>query len=82
MEIMQSIKSESAHRINRHLGRKGPVWQDESFDHVLRHAESIERAVEYLMENPVAAGLAAGPHEYRWFWAETVVATSSALAQR
>jgi len=34
-EIMKTIKSESAHRINHALGRGGRVWQDESFDHLL-----------------------------------------------
>jgi len=28
--ITQAIKGASAHRINRSLGRKGAVWQDES----------------------------------------------------
>ena len=44
-QIMHAIKSESAHRINRALGRKGKVWQDESFDHVLRGEESLASKV-------------------------------------
>jgi REP element-mobilizing transposase RayT len=36
IEILQGIKSASAHSLNRSLGRSGPVWQEESFDHVLR----------------------------------------------
>jgi REP element-mobilizing transposase RayT len=32
--IMDAIKGASAHQINRALGRKGSVWQAESFDHV------------------------------------------------
>jgi REP element-mobilizing transposase RayT len=69
-EIMQSLKSESAHLINRALARTGRVWQDESFDHVLRSNESVENAIEYLMQNPISAGLAKDPFEYRWFWRE------------
>ena len=34
--ILQGIKSASAHSLNRALRRPGPVWQEESFDHVLR----------------------------------------------
>jgi REP element-mobilizing transposase RayT len=41
-EIMQAIKSASAHRINQALRRRGYVWQQESFDRVLRREESIE----------------------------------------
>jgi len=41
--ITRTIKSESAHRINKALGRSGRVWQDESFDHVLRGEESLRK---------------------------------------
>jgi len=34
-EIMNGIKGASAHRINRALKRRGHVWQDGSFDHIL-----------------------------------------------
>ncbi|MGH9513224.1 MAG: transposase [Terriglobales bacterium] len=45
-EIMQGIKSSSAHQINHVLNRAGQVWQRESFDHVLRREEGIEVKVE------------------------------------
>jgi REP element-mobilizing transposase RayT len=45
-EIMDAIKGASAHKINRALGRKGRVWQAESFDHVLRSSESLDAKVE------------------------------------
>jgi hypothetical protein len=68
--ILQRIKSESAHRVNRLLGRCGHVWQDESFGHVLRHTETIAAKLEYLMGNPVAAGLVKNPLDYPWLWRE------------
>src|SRR5512146_1005955 len=37
--LLQAIKGASAHSINKLMGRSGPVWQEESFDHVLRSAE-------------------------------------------
>lgn len=67
-EIMQAIKSESAHRINKALGRGGRVWQDESFDHVLRNDESLNQKIAYVLENPVRAGLVGNALEYGWFW--------------
>ena len=67
-EITRTIKSESAHRINAALVRTGPVWQDESFDHILRGDESLRKKAMYILENPVRAGLVAGPGEYRWLW--------------
>lgn len=70
-EIMQAIKGASAHRINKALGRRGKVWEEESFDRALRREESIRDKVEYILGNPVGAGLAANPLEYRWLWRDT-----------
>jgi REP element-mobilizing transposase RayT len=67
-EITRTIKSISAHLINRALGRTGHVWQDESFDHVLRRRESLEEKTAYILENPVRAGLVAHSSDYRWIW--------------
>jgi REP element-mobilizing transposase RayT len=67
-EIMHAIKSESAHRINKALERKGKVWQDESFDHVLRGDESLLSKTAYIFENPVRAGLVRRSADYRWLW--------------
>jgi len=67
-QIMHAIKSESAHRINKALNRRGKIWQDESFDHVLRGEESLASKVAYMMENPARAGLVKTPAEYRWLW--------------
>lgn len=60
------MKSESAHRINKAMARGGRVWQDESFDHILPEYESLRKKVEYILENPVRAGLAVVPEEYPW----------------
>ncbi len=57
-EIMQAIKAASAHRINKVLGRKGKVWEEESFDRALRREESIEAKIHYILDNPVGVGLA------------------------
>jgi REP element-mobilizing transposase RayT len=70
-EIMQAIKGASAHKINRALGRRGKVWEEESFDRALRREESIGDKIEYILGNPVCAGLAANPLEYRWLWRDT-----------
>ena len=67
-EIMQGIKSASAHQINRLLNRSGQVWQRESFDRVLRREESIRAKVEYMVQNPVRAGLVKIATEYQWLW--------------
>jgi putative transposase len=55
-EIMHAVKGPSAWRINKLLGRSGPLWQEEFFDHVLRSNDSLEQKVDYLCANPVRAG--------------------------
>ena len=67
-EITRTIKGESAHRVNRALDRSGRVWQDESFDHVLRGCESLREKVDYILQNPVRAGLVLRSDEYPWLW--------------
>src|SRR5262249_44366034 len=67
-QILKMIKGTSARDINRLHGSGGPVWQDESFDHVLRSQESLEEKMEYIRMNPVRAGLVYKPGEYRWLW--------------
>ena len=68
--ILKSIKGTSARDINRLMGRKGPVWQEESFDHVLRGNESLAEKLEYIRQNPMRRGLVNQPEEYRWLWVE------------
>jgi REP-associated tyrosine transposase len=70
VEILQGIKGASAHSVNRALGRSGPVWQDESFDHVLRSEESLQQKLEYIRQNPVRSGLVKRPEHYAWLWVE------------
>jgi REP element-mobilizing transposase RayT len=67
-EIMQCLKSATAHRINKLLHHDGPVWQEESFDHVLRSDESLKEKCEYIRQNPVRTGLVGKPEDYRWLW--------------
>lgn len=71
VEILQSIKGASAHSINRMVHRSGPVWQEESFDHVLRSDESFEEKLEYIRQNPARRGRLERPEDYRWLWVES-----------
>ncbi len=68
IEIMRNIKSASAHLVNRQLRRRGPVWQEESFDHVLRSPESLDVKIDYILQNPVRKGLVRNPRDYPWAW--------------
>ena len=41
-------------------------WQEESYDHLVRHEREFEKIRNYIEENPVRAGLAREAREYRW----------------
>jgi len=66
-EIMKGIKGVSARRINQLLRRRGSLWQDESFDRIMR-AKEFQFKRNYIMANPIAAGLCERPEEYQWLW--------------
>lgn len=68
IEITRTIKGVSARAINQRLGRHGVVWQEESLDHVLRSSEGLDAKVDYVLQNPVRAGLVTDWREYRWSW--------------
>ncbi len=66
------IKSASAHLINRAMLRSGPVWQIETFDHILRSDEKTVEKADYILQNPVRKGLVANAREWPWFWSAPV----------
>lgn len=67
-EIMQNIKSVSAHKINRAAGKTGKVWQAESFDHAVRTSREFHAKVAYIVENPMMARLVDSASDYKWLW--------------
>jgi len=68
VDIMRAIKGASAHAINHRSGTSGRVWQEESFDRVVRSSESLDAKIAYILENPVRKGLVKDWSEYRWVW--------------
>ena len=65
-EIMKAIKGASGRKINQRLECHGPIWQEESFDRVLRSAEDINAKILYVLENPVRSGLVSDWRKYPW----------------
>jgi putative transposase len=47
----------SARLINKFLGRRGPLWQPEPFDHLVRNADQFEAIQRYIEQNPQRANL-------------------------
>jgi putative transposase len=67
-KILQGIKGFSAREINQARGSQGSLWQEESFDRIVRdHDEYLEKW-NYIRNNPVENGLCQYPEEYPFLW--------------
>ena len=55
--LMNRIKSASARRVNRVIGREGALWARAYHDHALRREEDLFQTARYIVANPVRAGL-------------------------
>jgi REP element-mobilizing transposase RayT len=70
--ILQSWKRFTSRQLHRASGACGNLWQEESFDRIIRDAEHLYRAIQYIGRNPAMAGL--GDEEcLRWIkpsWVE------------
>jgi AICAR transformylase/IMP cyclohydrolase PurH/REP element-mobilizing transposase RayT len=64
-DVLHGIKGVSARRIADRRDSRGPVWQDESFDRVIRNGKEFVEKLNDVCENPVAAGMQGG-ESYPW----------------
>jgi 5-methyltetrahydrofolate--homocysteine methyltransferase len=75
-EILQSIKSFSAKEANKHLGRTGAFWQQDSYDHLIRDDDDFWNQFHYIKNNPTKAGL------LNWQWQGAKEMVSSEAGRR
>ncbi|MGY0635192.1 REP-associated tyrosine transposase [Luteimonas sp. A478] len=61
------LKSGSARRVNRALGRTGPLWTRAYHDHAIRSGEDLRSVARYIVANPLRAGLVQRIGDYP-FW--------------
>ena len=70
-KIMHSIKSFTANKANQILNRKGkPFWTHESFDHYSRSSDETVRIMDYVVNNPVKAGLVTSKENWQWSYSK------------
>ena len=53
----ESWKHYTARQINGLLQRRGRLWQQDAFDHLVRSPDEFDRLRAYIADNPRAAGL-------------------------
>ena len=54
---LSSIMRFSGRKINQILGRTGPFWQSEPFDHIVRSEAQLFYLQNYILDNPQKANL-------------------------
>ena len=64
--IVHSWKSYTSKKANALLHRSGTFWSTEYFDRVVRDAAHHANVVDYIVMNPVKAGLCGRPDEWRF----------------
>ncbi|MEP7015480.1 MAG: transposase [Verrucomicrobiota bacterium] len=69
-ELIHSIKSFSAHQINKIENRNGAVWEREQFDRYIRSDRDLEEKFQYILRNPWTAGVAGQNEDYSWLWTQ------------
>lgn len=55
-DILGNIKAFSAKQINGILYQSGVIWQQESYDRIIRDPEHLWRCLQYIDHNPTKAG--------------------------
>ena len=56
-QILGSWKRHSAVRINRRIAATGQLWQDESYDRIIRDRPHLFNCLQYIGRNPAKAGI-------------------------
>ena len=65
-KTLPALKSSSAHSLAHRFGRCAPIWQDETYDHIVRNEKEMLETWKYIEANPIRRGLASHPCEYPW----------------
>ncbi|MBS0202470.1 MAG: transposase [Planctomycetes bacterium] len=56
-DILKGMKGVVARRVNLAAGISGSIWQEESYDRIVRDEEHLWRIIQYIGRNPRLAGL-------------------------
>jgi putative transposase len=65
--LLRRLKGYSARQVNQLLRRTGqPFWENESYDLLVRNGEEFRRIENYILTNPVKAGLAGSVEGFPW----------------
>jgi putative transposase len=65
-QTMKYIKGATAREANLLLKKQGTFWQKESYDHYVRNDRELDNIINYILNNPVKAGLIEDWTQWPW----------------
>ena len=63
---VQRLKSYTAKVINQRYARQGKIWHRDYFDRFIRNPDDYSHVVNYILENPVKAGLVSKAEDWKF----------------
>ncbi|MBZ0201645.1 MAG: transposase [Ignavibacteria bacterium] len=69
-DVLRDLKKYTAKECNKILYRKGQFWQRESYDHLVRDQREFGNIVNYILQNPVKAGLVKRAEDWKWCYVD------------
>jgi putative transposase len=71
--VMKLIKGGSSFEINKILGRNGTLWSDVNFDRYIRNENHYNNVVNYILNNPIKAGLCTTWEDYPFTYLRPII---------
>jgi REP element-mobilizing transposase RayT len=65
-KLINDWKGKSSREANKLLGRRGPFWQEDYYDTLVRDEAHLKRAIRYTEQNPVKAFLVKTANDWLW----------------
>jgi REP element-mobilizing transposase RayT len=65
-KLINDWKGKSSREANKLLGRRGPFWQEDYYDTLIRDEAHLKRAILYTEQNPVKAFLVKTSRDWMW----------------
>jgi REP element-mobilizing transposase RayT len=69
-DLMHSVKSFSAHEINKLCGSQGAIWEEEFFDRYIRSESDLHEKFRYILRNPWESKVVTPDEDYPWLWTQ------------
>jgi putative transposase len=69
--ILQTLKRFTAKECNKILNLQGSFWQKESYDNLIENEIELEVKIDYVLQNPVKAGLVKKWDDWEFSWCKS-----------